>query len=172
MRRHIVLEVTFRATVIGGDEYIPESTAAEESVMLTMPTIDTKYAVFPKVLEGVTLRTIQQLQGNVSSYLDKKSAEEKKRKEFEQMKLTYPDRAPNDDPDEWESNEAVTDDTADSDDEDLEDAGTDEESNNPFDDEPVSIGIDFSKIAKDAEAALRADGVDVEVNHISAELDK
>lgn len=89
MRRHIALSVTFRATVIGGDEYIPDSTAAEESVVLTLPMIDPKFAVFPKVLEGVTLGVMESLKDNVRSYLDKREAEEKRRKEYEQMGLRY-----------------------------------------------------------------------------------
>lgn len=89
MRRHIALSVTFQATVIGGDEYIPDSTAAEESVVITLPMIDPKFAVFPKILEGVTLSVMETLKDNVRSYLSKREAEEKRRKEYEQMGLKY-----------------------------------------------------------------------------------
>lgn len=151
MRRHIELEVTFKATIIGGDEFIPDSTAAEETVKLTIPTIESKYAVFPKLLEGVTLRTIQQLRDNVSGYLDKQRAEEKRRKEGEQLKLAYGES--NDDADEWEGDAPVTEDDAEQDDGDG-DGEEEEDDGEEEGDEPSGLMIDFDKVAADAEAAL------------------
>lgn len=88
MARKIVLEVTFRA-VSESDEYIPSDTMAEETVMLTIPNLESKYVVFPKVLEGVTIGVIRSHLAKVSAYLNKKDAEERRRREFEQMQLTY-----------------------------------------------------------------------------------
>lgn len=145
-KRHIELQVTLRAVVRGGDEYIPESTAAEEEVVISMPNMDNKYVVFPKIIEGATLGVIRNLQANVSGYLNKKDLDERRRKEFEQMQMTYPagsdeDESEDDDPfgdeDEAEESESSSDEISDP-------------------EQPLHGGlIDFNRVAANVEAALQ-----------------
>lgn len=142
MKRQIVLEVTFKAIALS-DEYIPESTMAEETVTLVMPNLDNKFVVFPKVLEGVTIGVIRNHQENVRSFLSKKAEEERRRREYEQMGLLYPAGQDSEQP--FDSDDDGDDETA--------------------TDEP---GVDFARIAQDAEKQLQAEGFDVEVTHIPA----
>lgn len=177
MRRHIALSITIQAQIVGGDEYIPDSTAAHEDVVITLPVVDSKFFVFPKVIEGVTQSVVSQLRDNVSAYFDKKRADEKRRKEFEQMKLTYPDA----DPDQLDSvegdespfdDDATDDAEADGDSGDLDqDQGDDADGNDDDTVELTPAGIDFIRIQQEAQAALQADGVDVRVASVPAALD-
>lgn len=155
-RRHIRLEVTIRAVVQGGDEYIPESTAAYDTVTVDIPGMDKRFVVFPKVIEGATQNVIAELHANVGSYLNKKDLEERRRKEFEQMQMTYPrindDESDDDDP--FDEDAEAEDDSEDEDAEaeDDEDAEGDSE-------QPQNGGlIDFAKVAANVEAALQNGG--------------
>jgi hypothetical protein len=120
--------------------------------------------VFPKVLEGVTIGVIRSHLAKVSTYLSKKEQEERKRKEYEQMQMRYPDGKP----DEFEPYETVDsddglDDDSDEDDTEEEDDGSD------TDDEGDGLVIDFEQVARDAEAALSAEGVEVTVHRRAGE---
>ena len=77
-KKSIELRVTFEAVYKSSDEYIPadEVTSVEE-MTLTIPHIDSKFVVLPKVLEGITDRAITALGAMVSEYY-RKQAEEKK----------------------------------------------------------------------------------------------
>lgn len=138
MKRQIVLEVTIRA-ISTSEEYIPQSTAAEEVVMLTIPNMEYKFVVFPKVLEGLTISVIKAHQDNVRSYLSEKADEERKRNEYAQLGLPYPPvsrGAPVPFDNEEDGDDSESDDSDD-------DASGDED-NDP------SFRIDFDKIARDA----------------------
>lgn len=84
-KKKIELKVNFEAIIVNNvtdGDYIPsDEVFAEESITLTMPVLDTKYVVLPKVLEGVTDRVIAELNGKYSEFLQKKAAEEKRRRE-------------------------------------------------------------------------------------------
>ena len=81
-KRQIELTVRFEAIIRGGEEHVPMTeVCAENSITLMMPIMDTKYAVFPKVLEGVTERVIDELNSQYAAWLQKKREEEKRKKE-------------------------------------------------------------------------------------------
>lgn len=144
--RKIQLTVSITAMVVGGDDYIPESTASTEEVTIALPNMDNKFVVFPKIIEGATLGVIRNLQSNVGVYLDKKRAEEKKRREIEQLRLQYPGYMPEDDGEPFEDDaEGETGGDLDQDQVDEESVDVDEQPNRPF--------IDFERVAQEAEAA-------------------
>lgn len=87
MAKHTVLTIQFRAQTIDSENPIPAETAAEERVSLTIPSMESKYVVLPKVLEGVTDRVMTEHRNKVSAYLNKKAAEEARRREWRKAGL-------------------------------------------------------------------------------------
>lgn len=66
----IELTVNFTARIRSQDEHVPTSEVyGQESITITMPILDTRYTVFPKVLEGVTNRVIAELNARYSEWL-------------------------------------------------------------------------------------------------------
>ncbi len=76
MEGHIRLFVTFSADYIGSDAPAGD-TGATETVELTLPYIDGKYIVMPKLLEGVMDKTIEAHRGKLYRE-NAKMAEEKR----------------------------------------------------------------------------------------------
>lgn len=87
VKKQIELSVKFEAFIRSDDEHVPMSEVfAENAITLIIPVMDTKYTVFPKVLEGVTERVIDELNAQYVEWLRQK-LEEKKRNEEEQSFL-------------------------------------------------------------------------------------
>jgi predicted RNase H-like nuclease (RuvC/YqgF family) len=81
-KKQIELNVKFEAVIRSEDEHVPVTEVfAENGITLLMPVMDTKYAVFPKILEGVTERVIDELNAQYGAWLQKKHEEEKRKKE-------------------------------------------------------------------------------------------
>lgn len=109
MTRHIALTIQFSAQTIDSEEYMPLETEAEEVLTLTIPWINEKYIIFPKVIEGVCGRVISAHQTKVRTHLDKKAEEERKRREWEQSGLWAGNGRPPEDEEGDEDGEGVTD---------------------------------------------------------------
>lgn len=156
MARKIILEVTFRAES-QSDEYIPADTMAEETVMLTIPNLESKYVIFPKVLEGVTIGVIRSHLAKVGAYLNKIEADERRRREFEQLQIAYPDAALDEDHEAEDDDEGMA----------LDSDGDGEE---VMDNYSAEIMVDLDQIAEDAQYALRAAGDEVELPRVQPEV--
>lgn len=87
MSSHIHLIVSFHVQTISDDTYIPPECNITEEVALTFPTMESKFVVFPKLVEGATERVISQHAEKVASYLYKQADEKRKAEERKQLDL-------------------------------------------------------------------------------------
>lgn len=156
-KRQIILDVIITATS-RSEDYIPSDTAATESVTLIIPSMEDKFVVFPKILEGATLNVIKSHQAKMSAYLNKKADEERKRREYAQVGLPYP---PVSAASENGDDELDDDDTSDpdSDDDDTEQDSDDEDDTHATID-PSRAG--FGRIVREVAEGMGADRVEME----------
>lgn len=91
-KKQIILQVNFTAIIEDDDVHVPASEVFSQStVSLTMPVLDPKFVVFPKLLEGVTDSVVTELRMKYSSYLQKKDLERKKVEEEKRFLWNQPD---------------------------------------------------------------------------------
>lgn len=80
--KQIELTVTFQATYRDHEDPVPASeVTAVNNVQLLIPFLDSKFVVFPKMLEGVTDRVITELGALVAEYYRRKTEQEKAEQE-------------------------------------------------------------------------------------------
>lgn len=90
-KRQIVLQVNFTALIEDDDIHIPPSEVfSANTVTLTMPVLDPKFVIFPKLLEGVTDSVVTELRAKYSQYLHKKEMERKKEEEEKKFMWNQP----------------------------------------------------------------------------------
>lgn len=97
-KKRIELSVIFVATYIDPDNDIPaDQSAASEEMQLTLPNLDSKFVVLPKVLEGITERVIKEMDGKVMDFYRQKAEKEKQRKQEMQRPSFWREPASNGD---------------------------------------------------------------------------
>lgn len=90
-KRQIKLTVTFKAEYVSDevDVEMAEASEVQETTTLTIPQLDDKYVVFPKVLEGVTTQVIEAHNRRVNKVLDDRIRQEIAEREQAKM-LAFP----------------------------------------------------------------------------------
>jgi hypothetical protein len=84
---HIQLTVSFICQTVSDEELIPSECNVLEQIELAFPSMEAKYVVFPKLVEGATEQVIERHQSKVAAYFRQKADDERKAAERAQLTM-------------------------------------------------------------------------------------